>query len=171
MLLLFGFSLLSSLTVTLTGVGGGSHRLLANVLWGSQSIKPNKIHIIKENTKDRQLHDAILKTERLMRDCDSFFIFRDYLSSEEADNVKNFFNTVSETEIKTVNNYIVDKYIEERRMFTIYDLNEMVNELRSITSMTLLKKMILKLKLKFKIRIDYTSHFERWLIEDGNQPF
>jgi hypothetical protein len=151
--------------------GGGSHRLLANVLWGSHSIKPSKIYLVKEVTTDRELHDSILKLERLMRGCDSFFAFKDYLSSEEADNIKSFSSTVGETEIKTIKNYIADKYIKERQTFTICDLSEMVNDLQMITSMTIFKKMILKFKLKFKIRIDYTSHFERWLIEDGNKIF
>jgi hypothetical protein len=37
--------------------------------------------------------------------------------------------------------------------------------------LTIFKKIILKFKLKFKIRVNYTSYFERWLIEDENQMF
>jgi hypothetical protein len=151
--------------------GGGSHRLLANVLWGSQSIKPSKIYLIKEVMIDRQLHDDILKLERFMRDCNSFFVLKDYKSSKEVDNIKNFFSTVSELEIGIIKNYIFDRHKGERRAFTIHDLSEMVNDLSKITSMTIFKKMILKFKLKFNIRINYTSYFERWLIEDGNQIF
>lgn len=151
--------------------GGGSHRLLANVLWGSQSIKPSKIYLIKEVTIDRQLHDDILKLERFMRDCDSSFVLKEYKSSKEVDSIKKKFSTVSELEIGIVKNYITDRHKEERRAFTIHDLSETIDDLSKITSMTIFKKMILKFKLKFKIRIDYTSHFERWLIEDGNQIF
>lgn len=151
--------------------GGGSHRLLANVLWGSQSIKPSKIYLVKEATTDRQLHDAILKTERLMRDCDSVFELKDYLSSQEAANIKDFSDTVSESEIEIIKNYIADTHKKERRTFTIYELREIINDLRKFKSLTIFKKIILKFKLKFKIRVNYTSYFERWLIEDENQMF
>jgi hypothetical protein len=151
--------------------GGGSHRLLANVLWGSQSIKPSKIYLIKEVTTDQQLHNDILKLERFMRDCDSSFVLKDYNSSKEIYNIKNFFSTVSELEIGIIKNYISDRHKGERRAFTIHELSETIDDLKKIVSMPIFKKMILKFKLKFNIRINYTSYFERWLIEDGNQIF
>jgi hypothetical protein len=107
--------------------GGGSHRLLANVLWGSQTIKPSTFKLVKESVIDTQLHDALLITERLTRDCDLSFQVENYISCQEITDIKRFHNIVGKSEIERIKNFILHAYKERKKILTIYELIEVID--------------------------------------------
>jgi hypothetical protein len=158
---------------------GGSHRLLAHVLWGEHIIKPDEIILYKKSPTDPKLHSNLLGIEAFLGSCKLYFVLED-CSKSEIDKVKRFIINVNTSEIKTVKSFLNSKYRKyidsyfslnsldrgEKKHITINDLEKVFGELKTIKSRSLLKKIVLWIAIKFNFYKDRISIFEQWLIEN-----
>jgi hypothetical protein len=158
---------------------GGSHRLLAHVLWGEFVIKPDEIILYKESSTDQKLHDNLLEIEAFLGSCNLYFIIED-CSKTEIKKIKKIVDNISVSEIKTVKSFLNSKYrkcidsyfssnsldIGEKKHITISDLEKVFSELKAIKSRSLFKKLVLWIAMRFDFYKDRISIFEQWFIEN-----
>lgn len=158
---------------------GGSHRLLAHVLWGEPMIKPDEIILYKESLTDPKLHSNLLEIEEFLGGCKLYFILED-CSATEISKVKQFISDINISDIKSVKSFLNSKYrkyinsyfssnsldIGEKKHITINDLEKVFGELESIKSRSLFKKIVLWIAMKFNFYKDHISTFEQWFIEN-----
>jgi hypothetical protein len=154
----------------------GHHRLLANVLWGNENIRPGSITLVDESIIDRQLHDALLKIEDYLRKYSLFFAVesgcdarRNYL--EEAVDIKYFLNEVESKEMNTIgdfanpNNHNNTHTYFEGRTLNINSLKKLIGELREFQSRSIIRKIIIRARRKLS-DFGETSYFKEWLFNN-----
>ena len=157
----------------------GHHRLLANVLWGNENIRPGELTLVEESRIDRQLHTALLKIEKFLRNYHLFFTIesgcmarRDHL--EEAADIKNFLNKIESKEMKIIGDFAnpdnhnkCHNYFENKTL-NINNLIKLLDELREFQSRSLIKKIIIRARRKLS-DFGETSYFKEWLYNNTNR--
>jgi hypothetical protein len=156
--------------------GLGHHRLLANVLWGNENIRPGELTLVEESIIDRQLHTALLKIEKLLKSYNLFFTIesgymarRNYL--EAAAEIKDLFRKIESKKMKIIGDFAnPDNYNSchtyfENETLNINNLTKLLDELREFQSRSIVRKIIIRARRKLS-DFGETYYFKEWLFNN-----
>jgi hypothetical protein len=137
-------------------LSGGCHRQLAHVLWGDPFICPHSLKLYKHDTIDLKLNDSLLRIERLLRQSNWGFKFKNlYSSTSEVEDIKRFFNNTNQSELEVLTKFLshsdrryIERYTSSNNGTDVLDiegLKGIIEDLRKTTKRTIVEKFFNRL--------------------------